>query len=185
VSELQAGHYWKTPFYWEAGRPMPPAAGRLDFEPADEDWLRGAIGRVMQAGTDASDLHTVPRIGVAAAVQEVYELLPRYFDRPAGAWRLARNAAHEAVGFVLPVLFEEARFWKDGRPQGTIFYMGVLPEHRGRGHAVEPVHEATRVCLAAGCWRMFCDTGSDNLAMVRAFRRAGHLERAAWQRPLG
>lgn len=184
MSDLQPGHYWKTPFYWESGCPLPPPAARLRFEPAGDDGLRTAIGQVMESGTDASDLFTVPRIGVAAAVQEMYDLLPKYFERPPGAWRLARDAAGVAVGFVLPVLFKEARYWKDGQPQGTIFYMGVLPEHRGQGHSLELVHEATRVCLDAGCWRIFCDTGSDNLGMVRSFRRAGYLEREAWQRPL-
>ena len=74
--------------------------------------------------------------------------------------------------------------WRDGRPQGTIFYMGVLPAHRGRGHARALLDEATRLFVAADCWRIFCDTGTSNLPMVKTFRQAGYQERAPWQRPL-
>lgn len=184
VDPLQPGHYWKTPFYWEPGCAEPPVAPRLRFEPATDDWLRSTIGRVMAAGTDESDKYNVPRIGVAAAVQEVFDLLPQGFGRPPNWWRLARNDMNEPVGFVLPVLFKEERFWKEAKPQGTIFYMGVLPEFRGKGHALELVHEATRVFFEAGCWRIFCDTGTDNVPMVRTFRQAGYMERKPWQRPL-
>lgn len=183
MAELPPGHYWKTPFFWEPGATPPPPA-RLRFEPAEDDWLRSAIGQVMAAGTDASDLWQVPRIGLDAAVQEVFDLVPARFERPDGWWRAALDAAGQRVGFVLPVLFAEERFRREGRPQGTILYMGVLPPFRGRGHAVELVHEAVRLCSAAGCWRLFCDTGTDNRAMVAAFRRAGHREAAPWARPL-
>lgn len=180
----QAGHYWKTPFYWEAGCAAPPLECPLTFEPVGEAWLRDAVGRVMAAGTDESDRYNVPRIGLPAAVQELYDLLPQYFERPEGWWKAARDASGQLVGFVLPVLFKEPRLWKEGRPQGTIYYMGVLPEHRGRGHALQLVHEATRVFIGADCWRIFCDTGTQNLAMVQAFRQAGYMERASWLRPL-
>ena len=184
MDALQPGHYWKTPFYWEPGSAAPPDSRTLAFEPAADDWLRDAIGRAMETGTDESDRYNVPRVGVTAAVQELYELLPQYFEQPQGWWRAARNGSNELVGFVLPVLFKEERFWKDGRPQGTIYYMGVLPEFRGRGYAVELVHEATRVFIEANCWRIFCDTGTENESMVKAFRKAGYIQRTPWQRPL-
>ena len=185
METLQPGHYWKTPFYWEPGCPEPPPdAGRLVFAEPDEEWLRMAIGRVMEEGTDESDRYTVPLIGLAAAVDELYEILPRYFERPAAWWRMASDAGGRPVGFVLPVRFKEDRFWKERRPQGTILYMGVLPESRGNGYATDLVHEATHIFLRADCWRVFCDTGSDNAAMVKAFRNAGYTERQPWQRPL-
>ncbi|MEP7027146.1 MAG: GNAT family N-acetyltransferase [Candidatus Eisenbacteria bacterium] len=185
MDALQPGHYLKTPFCWEAGCPEPPAEPRLRFEAATDEWLRSAIGRTMEAGTDESDQYNVLRLGVAAAVQKILDLLPQHFDRPPSWWQLARNDMNEPVGFVLPVQLKEARFWKDDKPQGTIFYMGVLPEFRGRGHALELVHEATRRFVAAGCWRIVCDTGTNNTPMIRTFRQAGYIERQPWQRPLG
>lgn len=184
METLKADHYWKTPFYWEAGCPLPPSERRLSFVPASDEALRPVIGRVMASSMDGSDRFIVPRIGVEAAVQEVYDLLPRYFARQPGWWRIGSDAEGRPAGFVLPVTFAEERCWKDGQPQGTIFYMGVLPESRGRGYGLELVHEATRILLAAGCWRIFCDTGTDNAPMVGAFRRAGYIERERWQRPL-
>jgi len=184
VDPLQPGHYWKTPFYWESGCPQPPLERSLFFEPVSDEALRPLIGAVMATSMDESDRFTVPRVGIEAAVQEVYDLLPRYFERQPGWWRMAKDTQGQPVGFVLPVTFKEERHWRDGRPQGTIFYMGVLPGFRGHGYGLALVHEATRVFLAANCWRIFCDTGTSNAPMINAFRRAGYTERRQWQRPL-
>ena len=184
MDTLQTGHYWKTPFYWESGCPQPPPKRKLTFEPTSDEVLRSAIGAVMATSMDESDRFNVRRVGVEAAVQEVFDLLPQYFDRQTDWWRMAKDAQGQSVGFVLPVTFKEDRFWKDGRPQGTIFYMGVLPSFRGRRYGLELVHEATRVFLEASCWRIFCDTGTDNTPMITAFRKAGYMERKQWQRPL-
>ena len=138
----------------------------------------------MASSHDESDRYTVPRIGIEAAVQELFNVLPQHFERPQDWWRLAKDREGHPVGFVLPVLFKEQRFWRDGCPQGTIFYMGVLPEFRARGYALELVHEATRLFMEVNCWRVFCDTGTDNAPMMSTFRRAGYIERAPWQRPL-
>jgi ribosomal protein S18 acetylase RimI-like enzyme len=156
----------------------------LDFEPVSDEALRPAIGAVMSTSMDEPDRFTVPSLGIAAAVQEVYELLPRHFERQAGWWRMGRDAQGRTVGFVLPVIFKEERLWRDGRPQGTILYMGVLPEFRGLGYGLELLHEATRVFIEPGCWRIFCDTGTDNAPMIEAFRQAGYTEREPRQRPL-
>ncbi len=163
---------------------MPPAEQRLRYEPVSDETLRPLAREVMTTSMDGSDRFNVPRIGPDAAIQELYDVLPRHFERQAEWWRVGKNAQAQAVAFVLPVIFKEARFWKDGRPQGTIFYMGVLPQFRGCGYGLELIHEATRVFLAAGCWRIFCDTGTDNTPMINAFRKAGYIEREQRQRSL-
>ena len=60
--------------------------------------------------------------------------------------------------------------------------MGVLPAFRG--HALCLLTQATRVFIAARCWRIFCDTCTTNAPMVQAFRTAGYREGQPWQRPL-
>lgn len=184
MDALEPNHYWKTPFFWESGCPAPPAERGLSFEPSSDEALRPLMGDVMATSMDESDRFNVARIGIDAAVQEVYDLLPRYFERQTDWWRVGRNAKGQLVGFVLPVTFKEERFWKEGKPQGTIFYMGVASAVRGHRYGLELVHEATRILLAANCWRIFCDTGTDNAPMVKAFRQAGYTERKQWQRPL-
>ncbi len=184
MDALQPGHYWKTPFYWEPGCPLPPRERRLTFEPVSDEVLRPLVGSVMATSMDDSDRFTVPRVGIEAAVQELYDSLPQYFWRQPDWWRIGKDAQGRPVGFVLPLTFREERLWRGGKPQGTILYMGVLQTFRGHGYGRELVHEATRVFLEAGCWRIFCDTGTDNAPMVKAFRQAGYMERRQWQRPL-
>ena len=139
------------------------------------------VRELMQNATDDSDKYTVPKVGVAAAVQELFDLQPRYFSRPSTWWRLARDKTNRPVAFVLPVLFKEDRFWKDGRPQSTIFYMGVLPEFRGLGYALELVHEATRLFIEANCWRVARLAGLVACYVLWDFRRAarGSVRRRA------
>jgi len=180
----ETGTYWKTPFLWEPGSPEPLASSSLTFQVADEKWLESAVADVMSHSLDESDRFAVARHGAEHAVTHLMAMLPDYFERPEGWWHAGIDAEGNKVGFVLPVLFKDASQWKGRRPQGTIFYMGVLPPFRGHGYGLALVHHATRLFIEAGCWRILCDTGSDNLPMVSTFRRAGYHERSPWLRPI-
>jgi ribosomal protein S18 acetylase RimI-like enzyme len=138
----------------------------------------------MSHSLDESDRYTVDKIGIDRAVEEVYEVSAKYFEVRVGWWRAAIDSSGRKVGFVLTTVFAESSRWKENKPQGTILYMGVLPGFLGCGYALELILEATRTCMAAGCWRIFCDTGSDNFPVVAAFRKAGYQERKPWRRPL-
>jgi len=184
VEPLQPGHFWKTPFIWEPGCVLPPAISDLNFVDATQEWLLGAAAEVMSHSMDGSDQYAVANVGAGQAVAELLAIDTQYFERPATWWRAAVDKNGRKVGFVLPVIFRDKARWKDGQPQGTIFYMGVLPEYRGRGHSVTLLNEATPVFIEARCWQIFCDTGTDNTPMVKAFRQAGYRERTPWQRPL-
>jgi GNAT superfamily N-acetyltransferase len=177
------GHYWKTPFIWEPGMREPPPP-RLRFEPAEPAWLREAIATTMSNSLDESDRATVAQLGAERAVDDLFDIAKQWFVEQPGWWQVALDAQGQRVGYVLTTTFADPARNKDGKPQGTILYMGVLPQHRGHGHALELVHQATRLCIGANCWRVFCDTGSLNQPMVNAFRQAGWQERKPWQRPL-
>ena len=138
----------------------------------------------MTQSLDESDSYTVSQLGIDAAVEDLFSVSAQLFENRTGWWRTALDGTGERVGFVLTTVFADPSRWKDGRPQGTILYMGVLPQFRGHGYAFELLLEATRLCSAADCWRIFCDTGSCNYPMVGAFRKAGYRERKPWQRPL-
>ncbi len=178
------GHRWKTPFVWEPGRPPPSTAQRLAFEAAPHDWLLATVARVMASSADESDKHAVKELGRSRAAEELLAPAPQYFEHRPEWWKLAADGQGRRIGFVLPVLFLGEMHKKDGRPKGTILYIGVLPEFRGRGYGQDLLAEARRTCIAANCWRISCDTGTDNYPMVNAFRQAGYIEREPWQRPV-
>ena len=57
-----------------------------------------------------------------------------------------------------------------------IAYVGVVPAQRGRGLAVQLVQRGTDRLVAAGADEIRGDCDRDNVAMVKAFRRAGFDE---------
>lgn len=178
------GHFWKLPFFRQAGDPPPPAP-KLRFEMADEAWLLGAVAAVMADSPDASDRHAVAELGAERAAAELLAIAPQWVEWPPGWWQAALDGEGQRIGFVLPVLFKDRAKWRENRPQGTIWYLGVLPPFRGRGHTHELLAQATGRFTEADCWRAFSDCARDNAGMVRAFRAAAWREGQAWQRPLG
>jgi len=184
MEDLRPGRYWKTPFVWEEGCPAPKASSRLGSEVANGEWLTLAVAQTMASSLDDSDIYAVSQNGPNQAASELITMAPEYFDIPPGWWQVAKDAEGNRVGFVLSALFKGEETWKDGRPEATIFYMGVLPAYRGRGYGQELLEEAVRTCQLANCWRLFCDTGTNNHPMVSAFRLAGFKERAPMQRPI-
>jgi ribosomal protein S18 acetylase RimI-like enzyme len=184
MDDLRPGHYWKTPFVWEEGCPEPKSVSPLRFEVAEHEWLKGAVAQTMASSMDESDTFAVSQGGPSKAATDLIAIAPEYFDMQPGWWRMAKDTEENRVGFVLPVLFKGEKTWKEGRPEATIFYMGVLPEYRGLGYSRELLGEAVRICRLANCWRLFCDTGTENHPMVNAFRLAGFKELNPWQRPV-
>jgi len=183
MHSADTGKYWKTPFVWEPGCPEPLSA-TLQFEAVQLEAIPSAMADVMAASVDESDRHVVDTLGPLGAAHKLLALAHEHFEFRHGWWRMAIDARGNAVGFVLPVLFQGKETWRQGKPEGTILYIGVQPSFRGRGFGAQLLAEATRILIDADCWRIFCDTGSGNVPMVRAFRSAGYKELPPWQRPL-
>ena len=57
--------------------------------------------------------------------------------------------------------------------RGVVGYVGVVPEQRGRGLAVQLVQRGAQHLSAAGVEDIGGDCDRDNVAMVKAFERAG------------
>jgi RimJ/RimL family protein N-acetyltransferase len=68
-------------------------------------------------------------------------------------------------GFVVP-----ARHHSDP----LIAFVGILPEHRGRGYAYDLVVEGTRMLVAEGADRIVAGTDVTNAPMAATFARAGY-----------
>jgi ribosomal protein S18 acetylase RimI-like enzyme len=184
MQALQPGHFWKTPFFWSPDARPPAPSSSLQFCAAETRWLSEAVSEVMTASIDESDQGAVAKLGAAGAASELLEVPADYFEVRQDWWLQARANDGQPVGFVLLALLKPAKYWKDGRAQGTIYYIGVLPSLRGRGHAVGLLREVMRQFNGAKCWRVFCDTSSRNAPMIKAFQAAGFEERMPWQRPI-
>jgi len=178
----QPGHFWKIPFLWEQGCATPSPSIRLSFAGVHLTSLEAAVADVMASSTDESDQAAVAELGATGAARELLGVDESYFQWEPSWWRLAKDGSGETVGFVLPVRLRQEQHWQDGMPQGSIYYMGVLPAHRGNFYARELLDEATRMLLQHGCWRIFCDLSATNEPMLKAFRQAGFNERNPWQR---
>jgi len=184
MDPAQPGHFWKIPFYWQQGCPVRPQKGRLTYSEVDQATLEAAVAEIMTTGPDESDQAAVSELGSQRAARELLEVDLEYFQIEPKWWRMALNSDGNPVGIVLPVLFRQERQWKEGKPQGTIYCMGVLPQHRGNDYGRELLNEATRLFIERECWRVFCDASATNEPMLRAFRSAGYTEKNPWQRPL-
>jgi ribosomal protein S18 acetylase RimI-like enzyme len=57
--------------------------------------------------------------------------------------------------------------------QAVVAYVGVVPDQRGRGLAAQLVRRGTEQLLASGADEVGGDCDRDNVAMVKAFERAG------------
>ena len=90
-------------------------------------------------------------------------------------WLLAEDGQGEAVGFVSVGELDEG--------VGTITYIGVAPEHRGRGYVDQLLQLANRTARELGFPGMLSDTDVLNVPMMDAFRRNGHSSEArAWHK---
>lgn len=87
-----------------------------------------------------------------------------------GWWQVA-YAGGAFVGLVMPAVM--------GGGDGTIDYIGVAPDQRGRHHSDDLLRRAASAFAAAGGRRVVADTDVANWAMAAAFRRAGWEQFAA------
>jgi ribosomal protein S18 acetylase RimI-like enzyme len=178
---VRPGYYLKIPFVWEPGCPVPNQAPHLSFRPAPTGWLADALSKVLASSLDPADQLAVAENGPQRAANILLALSSPHFEQQPDWWQLAQTQAGEPVGFVLCSVFAQNR----GQPlEGTIFYMGVLPVHRGNGYGRQLLDQATRTLVGIGVRRICCDTAACNPPMIAAFRLAGYIEREPWERPL-
>ncbi|WP_037607018.1 GNAT family N-acetyltransferase [Streptacidiphilus rugosus] len=90
-------------------------------------------------------------------------------------WLLAEDTEGQAVGLVSVGEFDEG--------VGTITYIAVAPDHRGRGYVDQLLRLANRTARERGFTGMLSDTDVLNVPMMEAFRRNGHSPEArAWHK---
>jgi ribosomal protein S18 acetylase RimI-like enzyme len=68
------------------------------------------------------------------------------------------------IGLVQPLLYVDDG--RDGRPRGTIRYIGVVPTYRGRGYVGDLPFRATAALNDRGVRQVFCETATQNFPMT-------------------
>lgn len=144
------------------GVPMPSS---LRFRSGDDDEFVDLFARVAVGSLDAHTVASVDELGprgAAADDLEFYRALPGSRD----GWRIALDPGGLVVGFVLAT-----RTAYDA----AISFIGVLPQHRGRGVVDGLLAEGLRVHAEAGEPKVVGTTDAANTPMRRAFERAGFV----------
>jgi ribosomal protein S18 acetylase RimI-like enzyme len=96
--------------------------------------------------------------------RELIDLAGDALDR--ALWRVALLEG-EPVGIVLPQPYAH------DRKEGTLFYVGVLPEHRGRGIGRRLHRAGLALLAAAGVVKYLGSSDVRNAPMLRIFTRNG------------
>ncbi|MEO1148090.1 MAG: GNAT family N-acetyltransferase [Cyanobacteria bacterium J06638_22] len=168
--------FLKVPFVWEEPEALIDVSSRLTFEPikAVDHQLISTVARVMAESVDASDRRRTSERDPHKAAEMFLHAAREDFAYQDDWWQFGINKKGEIVGFVLPVIFPECA--KEGLEEGTIYYMGILPEYRGLGLANDLLFKGTQILQKTGVWRVFCDTAVDNVRMIAAFKRVGYRQ---------
>jgi RimJ/RimL family protein N-acetyltransferase len=158
-------------FEWWGGE-TPAEPGGLSFrtlEEVGEDAFVDAMRRVSE-GTLAREIREErEKLGPQRAAREFFEDARRVKHEPSW-WRLAYSGREgDLVGLVMPA--EPPAFL-------TVFYVGVVPEMRGRGYVDDLLAAGTATLLGAraegeGEKPLRADTDVANAPMAAAFERAG------------
>lgn len=149
---------------WTPNRGV-PVPSSLRFRTGDDDEFVDLFARVAVGSLDAHTRASVEDLGTRGAAAddlEFYRSLPGSRD----GWRVALDPAGLVVGFVLAT-----RTAYDA----AISFIGVLPQHRGRGVVDGLLAEGLRVHAADGEPRVVGTTDAANTPMRRAFERAGFV----------
>lgn len=178
--------YLKVPFVWEEPKPSIEVPSRLEFKAArklSDEVLLSTVAQVMESSIDARVQKQVVERGSRQAAEQFLSESKDGFLYQNEWWQIGVSSDDRVVGFVFPVIYQGCA--KDGLEEATIYYIGVLPEHRGQGFATDLLLKGTRVLQDVGVWRVFCDTDVNNIPMISTFERVGYQQYSEpWQRPL-
>jgi hypothetical protein len=152
---------------WTPDCGLPDRPGRLRFEPA-ADRYEELVTTIMRVNESTLDTHVRRDMARAGARGAVEAMLTEAQSAPGAVgadwWRLAYVKDGDLVGFVLP-----AR-----SPFATLYYLGVVPEHRGHHYSDDLVIEALHIFSAAGEPMAYDNTDVENAPMATSFARVGY-----------
>lgn len=150
---------------WLPGTVIAEATQRLAFRPfVDSEEVIALMTSALEGTLDAHSRQDLKdKSALQVAIGHFEGELDRY-STPRDWWQVATLPDGVPVGFVMPAHNDY---------HAIIAYIGVLPEHRGRGYVDEILAEGTRVLAAQDVPRVRASTDCDNAPMAAAFARAG------------
>ncbi|MEU1295332.1 GNAT family N-acetyltransferase [Streptomyces sp. NPDC005840] len=152
-------------YRWTPDRGLPERPTRLVFraEPDDAVFL-DALRRIHSVTLDAHALKAVREGGPDRAAREELDFF-RWCPSPRAWWQVAYTRQGEPVGIHVPV----------HNPSGpAIGFIGVLPEHRGRGYGRDLLAECTHFLVERGAEFVAAATDQGNVPMAGHFAWAGY-----------
>ncbi|MFI6538386.1 GNAT family N-acetyltransferase [Nonomuraea sp. NPDC050547] len=161
---------------WRSGSDIPADSGRLTYRPARKHTEREVLDvlvRVSEGSLDHDTQVELATVGPEHEARSMYDDLINRKGKP--DWFVIGYAAEEPVGLVAP-------------DDHSIAYIGVVPEHRGKGYVSDLLAQGTRTLAEAGVERIVAATDVANTPTSNAFRRAGYSEvgrlfRYYWRAP--
>ena len=141
---------------WRRGTAMPAVEDRLRYRTVERGELEEAIARIAEHSLDR-------RLDPGEAQRQAALLLG--LEHEPGWYELAFADDGGVVGLLAAARVQS---WP------IVALIGVVPEHRGRGHALRLLARATRHLAQAGAKIIRADTDVLNEPMAKAFRRAGY-----------
>lgn len=169
--------YEKIPFVWHETAALIEVPKRLTFRAIDHknlDMLVNAVGQAANTSLDRSNQKDTRDADPALAATAFIDSAKNHFDYQLSWWYLAFDKRGQLVGFVQPVIYRDCQ--KDGLEEGTIYYIGVVPEQRGKRYVIDLLCRGTRVLQEVGVWRIYCDTDVLNTPMIDAFQSVGYKQ---------
>ncbi|MET9395673.1 GNAT family N-acetyltransferase [Streptomyces sp. NPDC006624] len=152
-------------YRWTTGHGLPERRARLEYraEPDDAVFL-DALRRIHSVTLDAHALKAIAEGGLDRAAQEELDFF-HWCPSPRAWWQVAYTPQGETAGIHIPA----------HNPSGPcIGFIGVLPEHRGRGYAYDLLAECTHFLAERGAEFVAAATDRGNVPMAATFARAGY-----------
>jgi RimJ/RimL family protein N-acetyltransferase/predicted N-acetyltransferase YhbS len=154
-------------FEWRRENVLPIVPKRLAFrtlEEVGEEAFVEAMARVSEGTLDRAIQDERERMGPEEAARKFFEGSDK-LEYDASWWQLAYDRpGGELVGLVMPAKNPVAM---------TINYIGVVPEHRGKGYVDDLLALGTATLQEAGPESITADTDARNKPMAAAFERTG------------
>ncbi|MBF8186663.1 GNAT family N-acetyltransferase [Nonomuraea sp. K274] len=149
---------------WAAGTGVPADPGRLTYRPARRMDFAEVIDLLVRVSDGSLDYDTQVEVATMGAEHEARWMYDDLVSRKAKPdWFVIGYLGDSPVGLVAP-------------DDHSIAYIGVVPEHRGRGYVNDLLARGTATLAEAGLQRIVAATDVANVPTAQAFLRAGYSE---------